>query len=174
MPKSTRIVSRRYRRQRRHRQGNRAIGRNATIILLLLLAVGFILLSSTLVGGTAVYAYFTRDLPDFTELEQINQDVETTFETTQIYAWGDANAQGNRDLVLIHEIIDPLGGDRSWVALEQIPQRLIDATVAIEDRTFWTNQGYDLIGIGRAFNDFVLQGGDIQGGSSITQQVIKN
>jgi membrane peptidoglycan carboxypeptidase len=31
-----------------------------------------------------------------------------------------------------------------------------------------------MIGIGRAFNEYVLQGGDIQGGSSITQQVVKN
>jgi len=125
-------------------------------------------------GGTAVYAYFTRSLPDFTELEKLGQDVDTTFETTRIYAWGDTNAAGERDLTLIYEIIDPLGGDRQWVPLENIPQELIDATVAIEDRTFWSNRGFDLIGIGRAFNEYVLQGGDIQGGSSITQQVVKN
>jgi membrane peptidoglycan carboxypeptidase len=46
--------------------------------------------------------------------------------------------------------------------------------VAIEDKTFWTNQGFDIEGIGRAFYEFALLGGDVQGGSSITQQVIKN
>ena len=71
-------------------------------------------------------------------------------------------------------MIDPLGGDRQWLPLDQIPQQLIDATIAIEDRTFYTNQGFDMIGIGRAFNEYILQGGDIQGGSSITQQVVKN
>ncbi|MBX3061180.1 MAG: transglycosylase domain-containing protein, partial [Anaerolineae bacterium] len=126
------------------------------------------------VGVTAVYAYFTQDLPDFTELEQLGQHETATFETTKMYAWGPESASGNRDLVLIYEIIDPLGGDRQWLPYTQIPQHVVDATVAIEDRTFWTNRGFDLVGIGRAFNEYVIKGGDIQGGSSITQQVVKN
>src|SRR5690606_27669381 len=72
------------------------------------------------------------------------------------------------------EVIDPLGGDRQWLKLEQIPQEVVDATVAIEDKTFWTNRGFDVEGIGRAFYQYVILGGDIQGGSSITQQLVKN
>jgi membrane peptidoglycan carboxypeptidase len=125
-------------------------------------------------GVTAVFASFSRDLPDFTELEQLGQESSDSFETSKIYAWGPTNANGQRDLTLIYEVIDPLGGDRQWLPLDQIPQQAIDATIAIEDRTFWSNQGFDLIGIGRAFNAYILQGGDIQGGSSITQQVVKN
>ncbi|MCZ7673537.1 MAG: transglycosylase domain-containing protein, partial [Chloroflexi bacterium] len=94
--------------------------------------------------------------------------------TSKIYAWGDPQLDGNRDRVLIYEIIDPLGGDRQWVTLDQVPQSFIDATVAIEDKTFWTNQGFDAQGIGRAFYEYALKGGGVQGGSSITQQVIKN
>lgn len=128
------------------------------------------------VGGTvAIFNYLTSDLPDFTELEKIGQDTETTFETTKIYAWGDdEDGDGERDLVLIYEIIDPLGGDRQWVPLVQIPQDVIDATISIEDKTFWTNSGFDIEGIGRAFYQYVVAGGAIQGGSSITQQVVKN
>ncbi|MGB1250588.1 MAG: transglycosylase domain-containing protein, partial [Candidatus Promineifilaceae bacterium] len=128
------------------------------------------------IGGTvAVFNYFTSDLPDFTELEKIGQDTETTFETTKIYAWGDdEDNDGERDLVLIYEIIDPLGGDRQWVPLNQIPQHVIDATISIEDKTFWTNSGFDIEGIGRAFYQYVIAGGAVQGGSSITQQVVKN
>ncbi|NJN55319.1 MAG: transglycosylase domain-containing protein, partial [Anaerolineae bacterium] len=136
--------------------------------------MGCFVLTMSGVGVTAVYAYFTQDLPDFTELEKLGQDQSDTFETTKMYAWGPENASGTRDLTLIYEIIDPLGGDRQWLPYGQIPQHMIDATVAIEDRTFWTNQGFDPVGMGRAFNEYVLQGGDIQGGSSITQQVVKN
>ncbi|MCB0034322.1 MAG: transglycosylase domain-containing protein, partial [Anaerolineales bacterium] len=116
----------------------------------------------------------TRDLPDFTELEQLGQTNET-FETTKIYAQGDdPDGDGIRDWVLIYEVIDPLGGDRQWVELGNMPQNIVDATVAIEDKTFWTNEGFDAEGIGRAFYEYIWLGGQIQGGSSITQQVVKN
>jgi membrane peptidoglycan carboxypeptidase len=59
------------------------------------------------------------------------------------------------------------------MTLDQIPQHCIDATVALEDKSFWENPGFDPEGIARAFWQN-LQGGAIQGGSSITQQLIKN
>jgi len=107
------------------------------------------------------YAYFTRDLP---EPEQI-EAAEENFETTKIY---DRTGQ-----VLLYEVIDPFGGDRTWVSLDQIPEELICATIASEDKTFWTNPGFDPRGIARALWSN-LQGRKIQGGSSITQQLIKN
>ena len=164
----------RLRRQRRRERSGLWMARLVALGGIILVTASCFLLTSSALGVTAVYATLTRDLPDFTELEALGQDSATTFQTTEIYAWGAENSQGERDLVLIYEVIDPLGGDRRWIPLEQIPQTVIDATIAIEDRTFWSNQGYDLIGIGRAFNEYVLQGGEIQGGSSITQQVIKN
>lgn len=147
-----------------------------TALLLVLLSAGTTAVLAGSVGGAyAVYRYFTRDLPDFTELEKLGRDVETTFETTKIYAWGaDRDLDGHRDPVLIYEIIDPLGGDRQWIPLNQMPPDLVNATIAIEDKTFWENQGYDLEGIGRAFFEYVVRGGSVQGGSSITQQVVKN
>ncbi len=165
----------RYRRQQRKRRGGTAKLKILFLLAILpILVIGVVLVSGVL-GGTAVYAYFTQDLPNFTDLETLGQQTnQDSFETSKIYAWGDPNPDGSRDLVLIYEILDPLGGDRQWLKLNQIPKTLIDATVAIEDKTFWTNQGYDLEGIGRAFYEYVLEGGAIQGGSSITQQVVKN
>ena len=60
-----------------------------------------------------------------------------------------------------------------WVDLEDMPQDLIDAAVAIEDRRFWTHNGVDW---GRTVKAVfsMFTGGDIQGGSTITQQLIKN
>ena len=174
MPKSTQIVNWRYRRHKRRQRSGSNKAKWVGLFFVLVVVGLFALLMSGFLSVTAVYAYFTRDLPDFTELEKLGQDQQTTFETTKIYAWGDEGFTGQRDTELIYEVIDPLGGDRQWIPLAQIPEDMINATIAIEDRTFWTNEGYDLVGIGRAFNDYVLQGGEIQGGSSITQQVVKN
>ena len=158
MPRPTYITRKRYRRQRKARKNPVIVLRVAVILLVLLVGLFAFIFVGGVGGVSAVYAYFTRDLPDFTELEKLGQDADTTFETTKIYAWGPTNADGERDHVLIYEIIDPLGGDRQWIPLEQVPQTLIDGTVAIEDQTFWTNQGFDVVGIARAFNEYVLQG----------------
>src|SRR3954452_8028521 len=48
------------------------------------------------------------------------------------------------------------------------------AIIAIEDRRFYTNEGVDLRGIGRAFYQDVVQKKVVQGGSTITQQLVKN
>jgi membrane peptidoglycan carboxypeptidase len=133
------------------------------VALALLMVMALNLLSFTGVVGSAVgvYAYFAQDLP---EPEQI-EVVEENFATTRIY--------DRTGTVLLHEVIDPQGGDRVWVTLDQVPEHLTCATVAIEDRTFWENPGINARGIARAFMANV-RGEQIQGGSSITQQLIKN
>ncbi len=175
MPRTTRVIRRRYLRQgRRHQTRGLAFRALAVFVTVAFLAVAIVLLAG-IVGVASAFDAFNRQLPDFSEIERLGQDTDATFETTKIYAWGDdPDGDGQRDLVLIYEVIDPLGGDRQWLPLDQIPRNLIDATVAIEDKTFWTNQGFDLEGIGRAFYEYVVQGGRVQGGSSITQQLVKN
>ena len=64
--------------------------------------------------------------------------------------------------------------DRQWASLEEIPQALIDATVAIEDKRFYEHQGVDWITTVKACVNMFF-GGDSQfGGSTVTQQLIKN
>ncbi len=57
---------------------------------------------------------------------------------------------------------------------EDIPQHLKDAFVSIEDRRFWEHSGVDLEGIARAARENVSAGYVKEGGSTITQQYIKN
>lgn len=59
------------------------------------------------------------------------------------------------------------------VSYEEIPQYLIDATVAIEDKRFWEHPGVDWIRTARAVLS-MFTGQEISGGSTITQQLIKN
>ena len=60
-----------------------------------------------------------------------------------------------------------------WVDYEDIPQNLIDAAVAIEDKRFWEHPGIDWRRTLNAVKD-MFTGNDISGGSTITQQMIKN
>jgi len=63
--------------------------------------------------------------------------------------------------------------NRTLVPLNSIPKNLINATIAIEDKDFYTNPGFDINGILRAaLAD--AEGKPIQGGSTITQQLIKS
>ena len=57
---------------------------------------------------------------------------------------------------------------------EDIPQVLKDAVVASEDRKFWTHKGVDPEGLVRAAVTNYRQGATVQGGSTITQQYVKN
>ncbi len=64
--------------------------------------------------------------------------------------------------------------DRQWATLDEIPQDLLDATVAIEDKRFYEHQGVDWITTVKACLNMFF-GGDSQfGGSTITQQLVKN
>ncbi len=64
--------------------------------------------------------------------------------------------------------------DRQWASLEDIPQALVDAAVAIEDKRFYEHQGVDWITTVKACLNMFFGGDDQFGGSTITQQFIKN
>jgi 1A family penicillin-binding protein len=100
---------------------------------------------------------FLQDLPSPTELtyRQIPQ-------TTRIY---------DRNNSLLAEIYT--NQDRTIVPLSDIPTSLKQATISIEDKNFYTHPGFDIPSIVRAFKQD-LSGGKIQGGSTITQQLIKS
>jgi len=64
--------------------------------------------------------------------------------------------------------------DRQVARLDEIPQALINATVAIEDKRFYEHQGVDWITTVKACLNMFFGGDDQFGGSTITQQLIKN
>jgi 1A family penicillin-binding protein len=64
--------------------------------------------------------------------------------------------------------------DRVNVRLDQVPQVLVDAVIAAEDKDFFRHQGIDPWGIARALYRDLRQQGATQGGSTITQQYVKN
>jgi penicillin-binding protein 1B len=64
--------------------------------------------------------------------------------------------------------------NRRPVTLDQVPQHLVDAVVVTEDVRFWQHPGVDPIGIFRALFRNVRAGGVAEGGSTLTQQLVKN
>ncbi|RLC79459.1 MAG: penicillin-binding protein, partial [Chloroflexi bacterium] len=130
----------------------------------LLLTMGMVVLAILVAFGSVigVYAYYAQKLPDPKAVEVVTKE---GFETTKIY--------DRTGRYLLYEVIDPFAGYRTWVPLNQIPLYLRQATIAIEDKSFYKNPGIDLEGIARAawYN---LRGYPIQGGSTITMQLVKN
>ena len=78
------------------------------------------------------------------------------------------NQNGN-PIVVLHE-----GADLVYLPYEDIPKHVIDAFVAVEDQTFWTNSGVDYRGMIRVFLKYLItHGGEAHGASTITQQVTR-
>lgn len=108
-----------------------------------------------------VYGEYAKNLP---EPEKVSQQAATQFKTTKIY--------DRTGKVLLYELFDPTGGNRTNVALDKISPNLINATIALEDKTFWTNEGVDYTGMVRAVYN-MLRGQPLQGASTLTQQLVK-
>jgi penicillin-binding protein 1B len=75
---------------------------------------------------------------------------------------------------LVSEFFTPEREKRQLVQIGDIPPHLIQAVIAIEDRRFYAHRGIDWLGILRALYRNVQAGGVTEGGSTLTQQLVKN
>ncbi len=106
------------------------------------------------VGAAFVYS---QDLKHPSQLEDI-----VFAEDTIIYA---------RDRKTVLARLSPGGERRRTITWASVPPHLADAVTAVEDKTFWANTGIDPIGILASLVDTVT--GDPRGGSTITQQLVR-
>ena len=65
-------------------------------------------------------------------------------------------------------------GNRTIVDYEDIPEDMVNAVVAIEDKTFWDHNGFNFIRMMGAIKDSIFGGGQISGTSTVTQQLARN
>lgn len=116
------------------------------------------------IGATAVlliaflFIYYSRQLPDPNRL--LGRNVP---ESTKIYA---------KDESLIYEVHGEI--KRTLVNLDQISPDLKNATIAAEDKNFYKHSGISLTGLARSIIVDIIYREKRQGGSTITQQFVKN
>lgn len=143
----------------------------STLLSVLKIAIGaagtvaLILLISGMVFVGALAEYLQNDiLKEAQNWSYEDYDIEKT--SYVHYVDGDGNIQ------LLQQIYTTT--DRQPATWDEIPQALVDATVAIEDKRFYEHQGVDWITTVKACANMFF-GGDSQfGGSTITQQLVKN
>lgn len=148
------IIHKRW--ERRSHQGKRMlVGGSIAAVLFGIVAV------VSIVGVNVVYAFYQDSANKLGALADPNAFPMTT----RIY---------DRNGVLLDEYRGPNDNNRIYLTYGQIPDWVKKATIDTEDKTFLTNSGIDLLGIIRAgLGD--VQSQQIQGGgSTITQQLIKN
>lgn len=105
----------------------------------------------------ATFAFYSRDLPNPNQLLERSDEL-----STKLYDKND------------EPIFEVYGEkNRSIVKIDDIAQPLLDATLAVEDANFYNHQGFYFLGMLRAVKNTLL-GQGLQGGSTLTQQVVKN
>ena len=107
------------------------------------------------------------------------QQVEVTFKNNAIATVSSLRSGGDvSNAALEPELLTSILGEqlenRRPVTLDQIPKSLQDAVVAAEDVRFWHHPGVDPFGILRAAFRNVAHHGTTEGGSTLTQQLVKN
>jgi penicillin-binding protein 1A len=129
--------------------------REGALTALKLTGVGIVVLFVLMVG---VFAYFRKDLPNLRDISgnNIGGSIRYYDRTGQTLLWEDYDA--------VKRI--PVQGD-------QISDYLKKATIALEDRDFYKHGGFDTRGITRAAWANFTGGTTSQGGSTITQQLVK-
>lgn len=134
-----------------------AVGAAATVLLI-------VLICGTVFVGT-LGDYLQEDiLTDASDWSLEDYDLERT---SFIYY-----VDNNGDIQQLQQIYTTT--DRQWASLDEIPQALVDAAVAIEDKRFYEHQGVDWITTVKACLNMFFGGDEQFGGSTITQQFIKN
>ncbi|MBI2798236.1 transglycosylase domain-containing protein [Candidatus Saccharibacteria bacterium] len=106
-----------------------------------------------------IFAWFAKDLPSPNKINSI-----TGAQTTKLY-----DRTGQQLLVEIYG-----NKDRSIIEFNQMPQCIKDATVSLEDKNFYKQGAFSPLGIVRAFSGIIFRDPSKGGGSTITQQYVKN
>ena len=137
------------------------VAQGCLVISVTLFIVGAVVVGISAATLMGIYNSYADQLPDASAIEYEQEE----FQTVRIY---DRTGQH-----LLYESVDANRGDRRYVTLSEMSDWTWRAAIALEDRNFFENPGVNVRGLLRAFVSN-LQGGAVQGGSSITQQLVKN
>lgn len=124
-----------------------------------------IITGSIVVSVMALYVFNALEDAPIVDLSNVEVNLNNT---SYIYVT-DPDTQ---EQTVVKELYS--GQNREWVSYSEIPQTLIDVTVAAEDKRFREHHGVDWLRTIRSTLGYFGGSSRIQGGSTITQQVIKN
>lgn len=135
----------------------------------ILLSIFLLLVAAAIILGIGIIIKFKPIIDEYDDMayQTVISSTKETFKmggTSYIY-----DSNGN--------LLTKLKGTMETVYLpyDEIPEDAVNAFVAIEDKSFWTNNGYDLKGIARVCVNYLLSRGDeMHGASTITQQLARN
>ncbi len=135
------------------RRGNKGRVSIDNPLMSLLLYIGVFTIGIALAGLIALKLYLVS-LPPIKNLNTLKPNIVTTF------CAGDG------------EVIKTFAAfTYSNVELSEVPEQLVKALIATEDKNFYKHEGYDLFGLARSMVANVLAGHVVQGASTITQQL---
>jgi penicillin-binding protein 1A len=123
----------------------------------IIIALFVVFVVALLIFSVASYLYFTHDLPSIDALKNYKPPCITRFYSEEGEIIGEFFIE-----------------KREVVSLDRIPVTLVQAFVAGEDAKFYSHKGLDYIAIVRALLKNLFSGEFVQGGSTITQQVVKS
>jgi penicillin-binding protein 1A len=121
------------------------------------ISIVMIFITVVVIFGLLSYFYFTHDLPSAETLKNYKPPTITKFFSDDGEVIGEFFIER-----------------REVVSLDRIPNHLVRAFVAGEDARFFQHKGLDYVAIARALFRNIFSGEIIQGGSTITQQVVKS
>ena len=139
--------------RKKHGRGFKVV---MTIVLILVITIAMLLCMAAVYIKNVIIPEASLEMADFNPnltSTMLYQDPDTGSYVTMQTLHGDEN--------------------RVWVDLSEIPKDLQNAAIAIEDKRFYDHGGVDWVRTAKAIL-LMFTGGDIQGGSTITQQLIKN
>ena len=119
------------------------------------------LLDEAMTFGTAGFVLMLALAQPAFELTKTNWRQKTDFAVTFLDRYG--NVIGHRGIF-----------HNDGVPVDQLPDHLVKALLATEDRRFFDHFGIDFLGLARALSENARAGGVVQGGSTLTQQLAKN
>lgn len=138
----------------------------AAMKVLLLLFSSFLLLA-IVCGFVFVNILASHLQENILPMAQVNLDSYDVEKTSYLYYFDQAG-----DVKLLQQLYTST--DRQWASYEELPQDLIHAAIAIEDKRFYEHQGVDWITTAKASLNLLFGDGATFGGSTLTQQLIKN
>ena len=129
-------------------------------------AVLLIILFCTILLSSALVLYATKEIDAELDLALL---IDEQGRTTKLYCFNELGEAVELEDQRLHG-----AENRIWVGLDSIPQNVQNAFIAIEDHRFYEHHGVDIRRTAGAVLSFLSPGSGDYGGSTITQQLIKN